>query len=374
MRTPIETKSLKRQEIIIKHSYEFLRMVGIVAALLISITSAQGQALAEEKAWVLQERTLPAPAAASEAQRDSIANTLQPDVAASQGVTFQTNDEWVKFIRAADKAATAGAAALAESLKVTIKEDKIAGVTVYSVAPTSINPVNKNRLFVHTHGGAYVVNNGRAGLTEAILIAHRVGIPVLSIDYRMPPAYPFPAAIDDVVAVWKSLIKDRDAKSMALGGTSAGGGLVLASTHKLIGLGIPVPGALFAGTPWADLTKTGDSYFTNEGVDYILVSYEGMLAGAAKLYAGDHAMTDPLISPVYGDFKGFPPTYLVSGTRDMFLSNTVRTHRKLRTAGVVADLNVYESFSHGDYLKVIDSPESQQVFAELGAFLLKYLK
>jgi len=77
---------------------------------------------------------------------------------------------------------------------------------------------------------------------------------------------------------------------------------------------------------------------------------------------------------VYGDFKGFPPTYLVSGTRDMFLSYMVRTHRKLRKPGIEADLNVYESFSHGEYLSVIDSPESQQVFAELGAFLFKYLK
>ena len=150
--------------------------------------------------------------------------------------------------------------------------------------------------------------------------------------------------------------------------------MTLASTHMLIDLGIPVPGALFAGTPWADLTKTGDSYFTNEGVDYVLVTYDGLLAGAAKLYAGDHAMTDPLISPVYGDFKGFPPTYLVSGTRDMFLSNTVRVHRKLRTAGVVASLNVYEGFSHGEYLKTIDPPESEQVFAELSAFILEYLE
>jgi monoterpene epsilon-lactone hydrolase len=85
-----------------------------------------------------------------------------------------------------------------------------------------------------------------------------------------------------------------------------------------------LPGALFAGTPEADLTKTGDSYFINTGVDYVLVTYEGILEGAAKLYAGDHELTDPLISPVYGDFKDFPPTYLVSGTRDMFLSNTVR--------------------------------------------------
>ena len=177
-----------------------------------------------------------------------------------------------------------------------------------------------------------------------------------------------------VVAVWKSLLKKWDAKSMALGGTSAGGGLTLASTLKFKELGLPLPGALFAGTPWADLTKTGDSYFTNEGVDNVLVAYEGLFEGAATLYAGDHELTDPLISPVYGDFSDFPPTYLVSGTRDMFLSNTVRTHRKLRTAGVEADLNVYESFSHGDYLNVIDSPESQQVFAELWTFLLKYLK
>jgi acetyl esterase/lipase len=357
-----------------KSSYSATRAIAGILVLVV-VAAAGRQALAEERSWVLHERTLPVPAAASEALRDSIANTPQPNVAAHiQGTTFKTNEEWVNLIRAADERAIAAVEALAERLKVTIEEEKIAGVTVYSVTPENINPANENRLFVHTHGGAYVFNGGRAGLTEAIIIAHRANIPVLSIDYRMPPEHPFPVAVEDVVAVWKSLLEKRDAKSMALGGTSAGGGLVLASTHKFIGLGIPVPGALFAGTPWSDLTKTGDSYFTNEGVDTILISYDGLLAGAVELYAGDHALTDPLISPVYGDFKGFPPTYLVSGTRDMFLSNTVRTHRKLRTAGVVADLNVYEGFSHGGYLKDLDSPESQQTYAELGAFLLKYLE
>ena len=100
-------------------------IAAIVATLLISITSAQGQTLAEEKAWVLHERTLPVPAAASEALRDSIANTLQPDVARSQGTTFQTNEEWVKFIRAADEAAIAAVEPLAERIKVTIEEEKI---------------------------------------------------------------------------------------------------------------------------------------------------------------------------------------------------------------------------------------------------------
>ena len=328
----------------------------------------------QDPSWTLQERTLPAPAAASEALRDSIENTPQPNVAAHiQGTTFKTDEEWVAFIRAADLPNVEAANDLAGRWKVTIKEEKINGVTVYSVTPANIDPANKNRLFVHTHGGAYVLNGGRAGLIEAIIIAHRANIPVLSIDYGIPPEHPFPAGLEDVVAVWKSLLKNQDAKSMALGGTSAGGGLILASTHKFIELGFPLPGALFAGTPWSDLTKTGDSYVTNEGVDYLLVTYEGVLAGAAKLYAGDHDMTDPLISPVYGDFKGFPPTYLVSGTRDLFLSNTVRTHRKLRTAGIVADLNVYEGFSHGNYLQVPESPESQQVYEELGTFLLEHL-
>ena len=97
----------------------------IVAILLISIIGAQGQALAEEKAWVLHERTLPAPAAASDALRDSIAKAPQPDVARSQGTTFKTNEEWVKFIRAVDEAAIAAVEPLAVRLKVTIEEEKI---------------------------------------------------------------------------------------------------------------------------------------------------------------------------------------------------------------------------------------------------------
>lgn len=196
----------------------------------------------------------------------------------------------------------------------------------------------------------------------------------MSVDYRMPPDDPFPAAVEDVVAVWRSLLDEWPAKSMALGGTSTGGGLTLAATLRFIELGLETPGALWAGTPWADLTKTGDSQFTNEGIDRVLVSYEGVLQGAAKLYANGRDLKTPLISPVYGDFEGFPPTYLVTGTRDLFLSDVVRVHRKMRLAGVVADLNVYEGVSHADYSIVVDSPESEQVFGELGAFLLLHLE
>ena len=100
-------------------------IAAVVVTLLIPIIGAQGQTLAEEKAWVLRERTLPAPAAASDALRASIAKAPQPDVARSQGTTFQTNEEWVKYIRAVDEAAVTGVEALAERMKVSIKEEKI---------------------------------------------------------------------------------------------------------------------------------------------------------------------------------------------------------------------------------------------------------
>ena len=135
-----------------------------------------------------------------------------------------------------------------------------------------------------------------------------------------------------------------------------------------------MPGAIYLGTPWADLTDTSDTIHTNEAIDRVLLNYDGWLSAAARLYAGDHELTHRLISPVYGDFDEFPPTYLISGTRDMLLSDTVRVHRKLRAAGVEADLNVYEGMSHAGYMIVANSPESEQVYAELGDFLLEHLK
>ncbi len=336
--------------------------------------SAAVAAQTQDNAWTIGSRTLSAPAGASDALRASIANTPQPNVAEHIATTPTTPEELAQLISAANAGHEQRAEALAERWSITITEGEIAGVTVYTVTPAEVDPANTGRLFIHVHGGAYVLGGGPASAAEAILIAHYAGIPVVSIDYRMPPDHPFPAAVDDVVAVWRSLLTERPAKSMALGGTSAGGGLTLASTLRFIELGLKTPGALWAGTPWADLTKTGDSHFTNEGIDRGLVSYDGILEDAANLYADGRDLKTPLISPVYGDFEGFPPTYLVTGTRDLFLSDVVRVHRKMRVAGVVADLNVYEGVSHGDYASVEDSPEMDQAYGELGVFLLRHLK
>lgn len=205
-------------------------------------------------------------------------------------------------------------------------------------------------------------------------IAYYAQMRAISIDYRTIPLHPFPAALDDVLAVYQELLKDYDPAAMAIGGSSAGGNLSMASIHNFNMRGIPVPGAYFGGTPWADIAKEGDSYFINEGIDRILPVYEGELGDQATLYAGGEDMKNPLISPVYGDFSNFPPAQLVTGTRDLLLSPTIRAHRAMRAAGVEADLNVYEGLSHGEFLIYTDLPESAEVFTELGAFLDKHLK
>ena len=330
----------------------------------------------QDSAWTVVSRTVPPPAGASDAFRESIANTPQPSVAEHvKATTFSTDEEWIQVISAADSRAAQSTDALAKRLSVIIKEDVIAGVTVRWVTPAEIDPANQNRLFVHVHGGAYVLNNGLASAQEGVLIAHGAKMQVVSIDYSMPPERdPFPASIDDVVAVGQSLLEDRPAKSMMLGGTSAGGGLTLASTMKFRELGLDLPGALFAGTPWADLTKTGDTHFTNAGIDRLLLTYEGLLEGAAGLYADGNDLKTPLISPVYGDFTSFPPTILFSGTRDLLLSDTVRVHQKLRDSGIEADLHVLEAVSHGDYGITFGTPEQERFLNEISAFAKKHLE
>jgi monoterpene epsilon-lactone hydrolase len=317
-------------------------------------------------------QAIPIPAAASEELQAAIRDWPRPDSSAMPDVP--ANDtEWLANIEQSDEQRASGVPLMLEQVPVEVVQDQLAGVKVHRVTPAQVSPANEKRLFLYVHGGAYVYGNGDAGIVEAILIANRIGIPVLSVDYRMPPKHPFPAAVDDVIAVYKDLLNSRSAKSIIIGGTSSGGGLVLAAVHQYRNLNLPIPGAIYAGTPWADLTKTGDTLSTNEGLDRVLVTYDGLLSAAARLYAGKHDMKDPLISPVYGKFDGFPPTILITGTRDLFLSDVARTHRKLRKAGVVADLHVYEGMSHAGYLVSPGTPESLDMYSELGDFIGRYL-
>ena len=190
----------------------------------------------------------------------------------------------------------------------------------------------------------------------------------------MPPEAYFPAALDDSMAVYKEVIAKTDPKRVGLIGTSAGGAMVLEMGLRAKQLGLPLPGAIASGTPMSDSTKTGDSFYTNAMLDNVLVSTEGFCDAAAAFYAKGHDLKDPLISPIYGDMSGFPPTILTSGTRDLLLSNTVRVHRKLRNLGIDSFLQVYEGQSHAQYGRDDRIPEVREAFMEIGTFMNSHLK
>ncbi|MFZ4405895.1 MAG: alpha/beta hydrolase [Paracraurococcus sp.] len=284
-----------------------------------------------------------------------------------------TPEGWRALAEAGAAATRQGLPGLRDRLKVDVEPGEMGGVKVFRVTPREIRPENRNRLLIHIHGGCYVLNPGEAGLPEAILMAGLGGFRVVSVDYRMPPEAYFPAALDDVIAVWKAALATQDAKTMAVFGSSAGGALTLEMVLKAKAAGLPLPAAIAPGTPMSDATGAGDSFRTNALVDNVLVAVDGFCHAATVFYANGHDLADPLISPVYGDVRGFPPTILTTGTRDLLLSNTVRMHRALRNAGVEASLQVFEAQAHAYYNRDDTAPETREVFGEIAGFFDRHL-
>ena len=335
-----------------------------------ALETSQNAANAQPGPRTVPGRAIPVP--------DTVSPALQQTIAAPYRVPAwdlapKSADEWRQMVAKLAEAGAAALPALREKLGVTSQAVVIGGVPAFIVAPKTIPAKNRNRLLVHVHGGGYVYNPGEAGTTEAVLMAGFGGFKVISFDYRMPPDHPYPAAMDDAMAVWKAALKMQKPRNMAIFGTSTGGGMTLAMILRAKAEHLPLPAAIAPGTPWSDLTETGDSYKTNEWLDNVLVSYHGYLTRAAQLYANGHDLKDPQLSPIYGDFHGFPPAILTTGTRDLFLSNTVRTHRKLREAGVEAELMVFEGMSHAQYLFNADAPETKAAFVEIARFLDAHL-
>jgi monoterpene epsilon-lactone hydrolase len=286
----------------------------------------------------------------------------------------RTVDEWKPIVEAADQAAARRIPKLCAAFGVRIEKAMIGGVRAYMVIPAAVAPENRDRLLIHLHGGCYVLNGGEAGLPEAILMAGFGGFRVIAVDYRMPPEGHFPSAHDDAVAVWKAALGMTSPAKMAIFGTSAGGALTLATVLIAKRDRIPLPAALGVGTPMSDVTKTGDTFHTNAMIDNVLVAPDGFCDAGVRAYANGHDLAVPLLSPVNGDLSGFPPTILVSGTRDLLLSNTVRVHRKLRQASVEAELHIYEAQSHAHYLRDHTAPETKETFDEFARFFDRHLQ
>lgn len=315
-------------------------------------------------------REIPVPTDASPELQKNISLPLDP----LMYLEPKTLEQWKELVAKGEGVVTESLMKSASALfTVDVKPEVVNGVKTHTVTPKSIPEKNKERVLVYVHGGGYILNGGEGSVPEAMAMAHYGQIKVISIDYRMLPEHPFPAGLDDVITVYKEVLKNYKPEHIGMFGTSAGSGLTAAAMFKLKDLNLPRPAVVGLGTPFIDVTKTGDSYYTNQGMDNFLVTYDGLLSSIAKLYAGTNDMKNPLISPIYGDFTGFPPTILTSGTRDLFLSNTVRTHQKLREANVDAYLQVFDGASHAFYLQVLDSPESKLAYQQMALFFDKYM-
>jgi epsilon-lactone hydrolase len=351
------------------------RLLDLVLALTCSVllplavTARANAEGAAPRAIEVPAKTIPVPNDVSPQLQKLIAAPLRTN----WDVRPKTGEEWKPIAEAGAAALIKNVPGMLERLKVKVEKTSIDGVRAYVVTPETIAPENRNRQLIHMHGGCYVLNPGEAGLPEAIFMAGFGHIKVISVEYRMPPEAYFPAALDDGITVWKAALKTTDARNMAIFGTSAGGSLTLEMILKAKELGLPLPGAIASGTPMSDVTKVGDTFQTNAMLDNVLVSPDGFCDAGAIVYANGHDMRDPLLSPVYGDMRGFPPTILTSGTRDLLLSNTVRVHRKLRQAGVEASLQVYEGMSHAHYLRDDTAPETREVFEEIAGFFDRHL-
>lgn len=310
----------------------------------------------------LASRRIPQPAALSEAAKAMLAMP-RPGAGAYPALTDKIG--WRRLIAARDKASAEMSAPFAARLKADVAARKLAGVPTYVATPRPERRIDDHKVVFDIHGGALVFGGGEANVRfSTAAIALRTGRTAYGVDYRVPPDHPYPAALDDCVGAYTELAQEVGPKRIVVSGTSAGGNLAAALLLRIKDEGLPMPAGAMLLTPELDLTESGDSFHTMMGLDVVLA---GRLMEVNQLYADGADLAHPYLSPLFGDVAGFPPTLLQAGTRDLFLSNAVRMHRKLRSAGVRAELHVWEGMPHAGFGGL--TPEDREVSAELQAFL-----
>ncbi len=242
----------------------------------------------------------------------------------------------------------------------------IGGVRTDIITPMEMPDANRNCVLINLHGGGF--NSDSGSLIEGIPIANLAKMKVVSVYYRLAPENPFPAAVEDVVAVYQELLKEHKPQNIGIFGTSAGAILTAEVAVKLKQSGIPLPAALGMFSTLADFSRPGDSQnlFTLNG-------FPGNLSPtpAGKRLSDEYAPNtdprDPVLSPLYADLHGMPPSLLVTSTRDILLSNTTIFHRALLRAGNDAQLVVYEALPHAFWYH-FDLPETQESLELMAKF------
>jgi acetyl esterase/lipase len=229
-----------------------------------------------------------------------------------------------------------------------------------------LSTTDTKRVLINLHGGGF--NSDSGSLIEGVPIANLAKIKVVSVYYRLAPENPFPAAVDDVVAVYKELLKTYPPHNIGIFGTSAGAILTCEVAIRLKQLGLPLPAALGVFSGLADFSRPGDSWqmFTLNGLPGRMEPIDPSHLPDDP-YVGKTDRKDPVLSPIFADLHGMPPTLLVTSTRDILLSGTATLHRALLRAGDDAQLVVFEALPHAFWYH-FQLPETKEVLARMAKF------
>lgn len=232
---------------------------------------------------------------------------------------------------------------MGSSKDINYEEVNIRGVPAEWV---SVNRTHlKKYMILYFHGGGYKTGSFKYARTMTSKLAAGTSMDVLCFDYRLAPEHPYPAALEDAMKVWDYLMhQGYGSKDIIVAGDSAGGNLCLALTLQLKEEKRMLPKALVCISPWTDLTSSGKSYDTRKDIDPVLS--KGYLDTAVSDYAPSKDLMDPLISPLFGDFNGFPPTYIQVGDNEILLYDSINLYRKMLKDNVYAKLDIYKGMWH----------------------------
>ena len=318
------------------------------------------------KGVAVPQRTVPFPTSISAQARAVLERMVGDDgVPLNSLHTMPAPDDydgWVAIKQAADAQYTQAVKGLAGSLRSTVETIAVGDATIHEATPHGSS--RTQRAFIDLHGGAMVFGGGDACRVGAQMQADRHGISCYGVDYRMPPEHPFPSALDDCLTAYRHVLEHHGPGDVVIGGRSSGGNLALALALRASDEGLPLPAGLVLLSPEVDLTESGDSFQVNRLVDVVL---PGSLMANNLLYANGADLSDPYLSPLFGDLQGLPPVFLQTGTRDLFLSNAARLHRALRRADVSVELHVFEGMPHGGFMG--GTPEDIELNEEIVRFV-----
>jgi acetyl esterase/lipase len=246
---------------------------------------------------------------------------------------------------------------------------EIAGVRCDSIEGRT---TDAQRVLLYLHGGGYCMGSPNSHRDLTWRLAEASGARVVVPDYALAPEHPFPAALDQAVAIYKALLDDGIAPdSLAIGGDSAGGGLTFATLVAARDKGLPMPAAAVTLSPWTDLAGTGRSMTTNAKADAMIRADQ--IGRIVPLYTKGRAATDPLVSPLHADLQGLPPTLIQVGSTEVLLDDSTRIAEKLEEAGVPVTLDIWPNMPHVWQLFAARLPEGREAIVKVGAFLRDHL-